>query len=194
MCTHDDGICANRRWWKETLRIAESGPPWQYATDFRQVLAPLESGNAFFQRWILKAHPDKKKIFQNYNNQSSYPTIDDVLALRRAHRALVKSWPAMASMVGTVMRHEEPPSSSSSSSSSSSLLTPHHSRLPFADTISLIIVGITLMKAFTRFVDGVFVGCRRRHRATNLRTATGGGNGSFYHHSSRCASPKARRI
>jgi hypothetical protein len=186
MCSDNDVICANRWWWKETLRIAESGLPWQYATDFRQVLAPLESGNAFFQRWILKAHPDKKKICQNYNNQSSYPTIDDVLALRRAHRALVKSWPAMASMVGTVIEHEEPPSSS--------LTPPHHSRLPFADTISLIIVGITLMKVFTRFVDGIFVGCRRRHRATNLRTAKGGGEGSFYRHSSRCDSPKARRI
>jgi hypothetical protein len=179
MCTDDDGICVNRQWWKETLRVAESSPPWQYATDLRQVLTPLESGNAFFQRWILKAHPDKKKIGQNCN-QSSYPTVDDVLALRRAHRALVKSWPALDSMVGT------------------SSLTPqqHSSRLPFTDTISLIIVGITLLKAFTRFVDDFFAGCHRREtdsRRTATATTTAGEGRSFYRHSSRCASPKARR-
>lgn len=190
MYVDEDGICANRQWWQEALTAAEHGPPWHYARGFGQVLMPFETGQAFFRRWILKAHPDKKR---QQHTSISYPTIDDVLALRGAHRRLAKTWPALDSIIGK--KEEETPSSPPPPPSPPSCLI-------FPNAIALIIVGFALVRAFTHFVNGLIPGCRRRATESFKRTAKSiprrtktMANGTFDHRrrASRCATPEGVR-
>lgn len=101
-----DAVCTQRRWWIEALAAAKGETTIEtYVEGISQVLAQKETIHSFFRKWLIKTHPDKNKK----SSAASFPTVDDVLNLRSAHRCLTQQWPTLGDIEGRHHQHQQQP-------------------------------------------------------------------------------------